>query len=38
MDIGYILFVCMVLYAHYKFFMTDAKRIDEKNLDNPNQI
>ena len=38
MDIGYIIFVCMVLYAHYKFFMTDAKRIDEKNLDNPNQI
>ena len=38
MDIGYILFVCIVLYIHYKFFMADVKKIDEKNPDNLNQI
>ena len=38
MDIGYILFVCLVLYVHYKIFMTDTKRINEKNSDNLNHI
>jgi amino acid permease len=36
MDIGYILFVCLVLYVYYKIFMTDTKRINEKNSDNLN--
>ena len=38
MDIGYILFVCLVLYVYYKIFMTDTKRINEKNSDNLNHI
>ena len=36
MDIGYILFVCLVLYVYYKIFMMDTKRINEKNSDNLN--
>ena len=38
MDIGYILFVCLVLYVYYKIFMMDTKRINEKNSDNLNHI
>ena len=38
MDIGYILFVCLVLYVHYKIFMTDTNRINEKNSNNLNRV